>query len=755
MSPPPSAPRKVEAPPSEDPSPSAGGPPLETEVRGGRTRAALLPILFAALALAHLPLFTGEIVFFRDTAFWNQPARAFLRDALLGGGEWAWNPMVGLGVPVAANPLYGFFYPPNWLFLLVGPSGVARMLSWQSFAHLLWGSAGVVLVARRLGVGAPAALVGGLAWGLSGYTTSQWTAGLLLLADAWVPWVAVGFLALARALAERRGGWPLGVVKAALPVGMSLLLGEVFVALMGIAFGLATAALGAYAAPAGPGRAPARALAPAALGALAIGVALGGVVVLPARALVAGTDRAGGLPAAVAEMCSLHPLRALELVAPGSMGDPYGRYPAGSIVGEPRIDGLPLSYGVYLGASVVALALAALGRRRGLALALLALALVALLVTLGKHTPVHGLLRRLVPPLASMRYPEKYFVLVVGWTALLAALGAERLLAGAGPRPWRRIAGLVALLLGVGLLATRLFPADWAPLVRTGALEGALAVRRDFGERPEPPRVHRADRVDDAVRRFVHAPSPGHASIRSMHTLVHNLVTVFGIATVPGYDAAIPAPLSLFWTRNLKQGQQVLRALGIDYVVLPVDDPASPDRRKGLEAMMDPMPGARLYRVPGALPRVFLAGRADVVADAEALEDVLDDDVVAGGRVLLAPGAGAAPLGGAARRAGDCRIRRYTNTRIEAECSAQAPAVAVFVEQHDDRWRVEVDGAPAPLLRANLLLRGVALTPGRHRITLAYAPPLTAGAASTLAALAALVGLLAAARALRGRSGRF
>jgi uncharacterized membrane protein YfhO len=37
-------------------------------------------------------------------------------------------------------------------------------------------------------------------------------------------------------------------------------------------------------------------------------------------------------------------------------------------------------------------------------------------------------------------------------------------------------------------------------------------------------------------------------------------------------------------------------------------------------------------------------------------------------------------------------------------------------------WTARVDGQPAPLLTANLMLRGVALPAGAHEITLEYRP---------------------------------
>ena len=72
-----------------------------------------LPWLFFLVAAAYLPIFWGEIVFFRDPAHWNFPALAFARQALLRGEFPHWNAFVGLGVSVWANPLYAILYPPH------------------------------------------------------------------------------------------------------------------------------------------------------------------------------------------------------------------------------------------------------------------------------------------------------------------------------------------------------------------------------------------------------------------------------------------------------------------------------------------------------------------------------------------------------------------------------------------------------------------------------------------------------------------
>lgn len=749
--------------------------------------------------MAYLPLFLGKVLFFRDIAHWTYPARAFLRDALMRGELPGWNPYQALGFPVFGDPLYGVFYPPNWLFALVGPGWVASMLNWQCFAHMAWGAAGVCWLARRLGGSSKAIIIAGLAWALSGYTTAQWTSGLLLFADAWIPWAAAGHVALLDSLRAGGTAWRRGLVKAALPTVLAVLLGEVFLAMIGAGFGVLFAfvlhAVERRGDPLLP-RARAKWLLGAA-SAVVLAFAAGAVVIVPARMLLGSTERSAPLVRAIAESCSLHPLRLVEFALPHSMGDGYGVFPAAAIVGEPRLDGMPLSYSMYMGASVIALVLAAFGRGRRLAWALGALATLALLLAFGKHTPVHAVFRRIVFPLAYMRYPEKYTVLLVAMLALLASLGARRILS-AEPQPWRRTGVLFLFIVACGVVAAFTLPPAWTVFAVHGALLGGLATLgvlavhllaarssrlapivlvaivvfdlcssawplQGFGPRqltsgpppaarlalerrsqPKvPPRLYRSNLTDQSVNRWFAPGSPSEVESRLVQTMITNMVNAWGVASLPGYDAAIPSSFDRVWEAGLAVGQDALRLLGADYAVLPVTNPAAPKNdRPPMDPLMDPLPGARLYQVPDALPRVFLARHAEVLSDDHAVKRIYEPDVVAGASVWLAPDSESPSFPAPPGRAGICRLESYGNNRLVAVCTARERGLAVFVEQYDRGWHAQVDGQSARLMRANLIMRALPLEPGMHRIVLEYRTPgLRVGAAISMLCLV-ILGLL-------------
>jgi uncharacterized membrane protein YfhO len=79
--------------------------------------------------------------------------------------------------------------------------------------------------------------------------------------------------------------------------------------------------------------------------------------------------------------------------------------------------------------------------------------------------------------------------------------------------------------------------------------------------------------------------------------------------------------------------------------------------------------------------------------------------------------------------------------RVRIEAELNEPGVVVLVDTYDPGWRVTVDGQRAPLLRANVAFRGVAVPAGRHVIEQVYRPwTVLAGLGTSAAAL--LAGIL-------------
>ena len=761
-------------------------------------------ILLALVGIAYLPLLAGQVLYQRDITRHTYPEGAFLARSLAQHESLLWNPLIGLGVSSLANPLNEVFYPVSAALL---PIHSPRATSIFLVVHLVLGAFGMMMLVRglRAGVFLPA-LVAGLSWALAGYATSEITAGVRTIAGAYIPWCALGLLYLSRAVrsGQRWRSWLRPVAVAAIPFVLCFVTGEIFFPIFAGVFACAVALgdmleIPTELRPRGLRPWAWRAALASVLG-LALAASVAALVLVPVLKGAQGTARHGPLARGLADVGSLHPWRLAEMLAPGAMGDPYLAYPAGSWIGEPALGQRPLLYGVYVGSSVLVLVLLAFGRGRRLPNVLAATAVVALLAATGRHTPVHAVVRTLIPPLAYMRGPEKYLVLTQACIALLAGLGSARL-AEKDSRLWRRglavILALVILMAGSSLfpaaLAAQVRASAWVGLAFSGAatvlvwltvrgrrLGGALlasvvfvdlalaalallnfgpadvlagesaaakAIRGDARGELAPPRAYRSERVDAAIERAAPPASVLHVERNLTQTLVDNFAGVFGIASVPGYDAALPEALTSLWLAGRTRGLDLLRLTGVEYAILPASSTIQP----GLRPLLDPVPGARLYRVDGALPRVYAARTAAVSRDAEALSAVFQPNVVAGRAVVLAP-PGAVPTatevsGEGLSGEGHCELVGYANARLEAQCRAPSTTFAVFVEQWDPGWSATVDGQPAPLLRANLVMRAVPLAPGAHRVVLTFFPcGLRLGLGISIIAFVVLVLMLLAGR---------
>ncbi|MFY0576408.1 hypothetical protein ACN28S_20465 [Cystobacter fuscus] len=250
-------------------------------------------------------------------------------------------------------------------------------------------------------MGLGAALLAAMSYTFSGYLVSITNNTLYLLAAVTVPWVFWALEGFLRAPTVGRG---LGV---AVLLGLVLLAGDV----QGYAVCLGGALLWSMSRPASGGTP--RAL----LGMLGVGlvsVLLCAVQILPT---LAGLDevRASNQTLAQATVWSVHPLRLVELLLGplfvGESGQPVQVAISAWLLSTSRTELWADSF--YLGAPALVLAGVALTRVRGpRAVLLLAAALGAVLLALGKHTPLYGWVFDWVPPWRTFRYPEKLMTFV-------------------------------------------------------------------------------------------------------------------------------------------------------------------------------------------------------------------------------------------------------------------------------------------------------------------------------------------------------
>jgi hypothetical protein len=391
------------------------------------------PLLSPARALAN-----------RDIPLFHLPLRSAFRE-LAAFGLPTWNPWLHGGQPLLSNPSYAAFYPPSWLVLAVPPYYALSLLT---LLHGAIAFAGAWKLARHLGGTRGTAALAGVGYVGCGAYLSLLSAFTLFCSMAWFPWVLLWADRSLRAPTEEgRAAWLRPALLAGGALALQLLNGEPSTVVMSCLGVLALAASAAARRPAATLRAAVPVL---------FAVALAAVQLLPTLGRLADSPRKD-LSSTAATLWSMPPARLAEIVLPRFFGDPT-RNLEGVYFGWKLEDrDYPYVESIYPGLLLAVLGAAALIRWRIPRRAAWALAFLGgIFLALGRHNPVYEALRRAVPLLAVLRFPEKFAVLAILGLMLAGVLGWQWLLdeREAG-RP--DVADLPLALAGVALLTALLF----------------------------------------------------------------------------------------------------------------------------------------------------------------------------------------------------------------------------------------------------------------------------------------------------------
>ena len=341
-----------------------------------------------------------------------RPWRVYAAESLKNGILPLWNPYTLCGTPFMANFQSALFYPPNALFL-VFPVGVAARLS--ILFHIWLSLLFTYLLARSLGFGRTAASIAAMTFGYCAAQVLRVPAGHWGVSCA-IPWLVL--ILLCTELTMRRPG-RIVLVIGACAVAFQVLSGvPQYVFITSLATGV-FALLRGFGGGLSWRKRIHRWAAFAAM--FALGAAVAAIQLIPGiEAAMNGARSLPMLPEWI-EQFSLAPESLLTLIVPGffggGSGGPYwGRF-------------LYWEMTAYVG--VVALALAVFGliaaRPRRVAAWFGALCGLMLILAFGKHTPVMGILSRLLPLSGMFRGSSKFLLPFSLGLAMLAGAGAHAL----------------------------------------------------------------------------------------------------------------------------------------------------------------------------------------------------------------------------------------------------------------------------------------------------------------------------------------
>ena len=152
-------------------------------------RLGLISLVVLPLVVFVGPALFGHLMAPGDDLTQNLPLRMLVGSDLRAGHLPLWNPYIWSGTPLLAGFNAGALYPATLLFAVL-PAGLAWSIG-QALTYALAGT-GVLLLVRRLGVGALPAWLAGFSFAWSGFMMSQLRHIGLVEGMAWAGWILLG-----------------------------------------------------------------------------------------------------------------------------------------------------------------------------------------------------------------------------------------------------------------------------------------------------------------------------------------------------------------------------------------------------------------------------------------------------------------------------------------------------------------------------------------------------------------------------------
>lgn len=699
-----------------------------------------------------------------------------LREVVLGGEFPYWNRAFAAGQPLAANPEHEVFYPLTWLILLPSYETGFRLLV---VLHVYLALFAMYALLRSLGLRAPAAFFGALAYGLGGLCLSHVNLLPYLLTFAWLPLTC---LYTRRYLLH---GAARDFALAALFFGIELLIGEPTTILQ---TGLL---LGMYALyrHAKDGRTSLRRAPLAGVALISVAAFLAGAAqMLPMLDHFGDSVRSRGFTFANVSEWSMPWIKLGELVFPHLLGR-YGAHATTFL------------FSIYCGLLVIVLAMTGvLGRLRGSRFVLLLVGLSTLLA-LGAHTP---LLRILYDAgVAVTRYPEKFIVTALFALLVFSSQVLDQLLGG-DARLRRLAAGvtLATMAIAIGMLIGARAPAgsdelqaiaqhDWLLAAGRGAVLFGLLLALPYLSRPvwlvllglfvtadlaqvmyeitprwpaalfatappalqqlprdrQPFRVfHEADwfRATPAARPYFRDSALAYPMLRA--GVYPHIPARYGVATVMerDYDRTALLPTTDFIAAMMELSQKradweaPLEAMSnVWYRGLHRRYESELARAGGDPSRVQPVAFVKV----GEHPRYYFAEESVTVHNLHEFVEAL-----AGRKHALRAAYVAEPV--PVSRGVVRGWRETANTATVDVESAAAGFLVISVTPHK-YWRLTLDGRPVRAVVTNIGYQGVTVPPGRHRLEMRYRNPVVlAGAAISAVAVLSLLLVVSTMRAL-------
>jgi hypothetical protein len=746
-------------------------------------------------------LLGSGIFFCRDTAGLSYVLWSYLKQRLAEHSWPLWFPYDGLGAPFIGSTVSITFHPVALLLMVTSVAQVWRLAALGSFALAFLAT---WKLAEQFECSRGGAALAAVSFVYCGALVSQVSNSVYLMGGALWPLFCLG---IAKS-AQGRAVFGAGVSAAAFALCCGA--GDFQSALL-----MGAMSLPIYFAAQPHLARPARAVLVVTLTGV-WGLALSAAQLFPTIDTFLQIDRSSGLSWSEVSRWSLHPARLPELFlgdlvhwVPGADVPNLIRQ---EILGSEGLWSTTVCLGV-LALLCIPFALLLPARSHRPELILLSMALVLLWLSLGPFGGLYAIPFRLVPLWSAFRFPEKLVLHASLPIALLAGRGLSLAERSLERKQTRKLLAIVLALLVLsiavaGILAFAPLSAPWHAYWTQFASQGGMAlaialpaafliwrhsgltsicvpllaflhlaaINRRTSDLCTAPSwtAELGSEAADAIRRAESGPVLGHARVTAAFSRPGRLVSkdfeeelgsqaatalwehkvlypdhsaVFGIETIGRILPVRPKRYALW---HQYANQSVWAALNTRYVVTAPEDEWRFAPIGATRVALLPELDALVLRLNGALPRVYLSQAWPAESEETGAARLTNAAVLSGARVVVDSGL---QVPSAELAAGSAQVVSYRPERVEIQASVARAGVLVLNDSFFEGWKAWVDQKQVPIFPANLLVRGVWLDAGEHRIVFEYPMPLALRAGLAISSVTLLATLVFALISVAKRTG--